>query len=266
MENKIIDIHCHILPAIDDGPDELAECLEMIEQASAAGTRMIVATPHVIYKEHQPKWTDIVARCHTLTASARERGLAIDIVPGAEVAIMPEIVREFHGNEYCINGGKYMLTELPMLQMPNYVDSVVFGLQTRGITPILAHPERYPEVIRNPEIVLDWLHKGLLSQVNSKSITGLFGEEVQRCADILLHNQVVTCVASDAHTSRGRNPKMQDVYNLLVDRLGAAYAEQLFYSNPDRIVKSERVEQRVPQFLTLPRTNWLSKIARFFRG
>ncbi len=261
---RFVDIHSHIIAEIDDGATSLADSLMMIKQAFESGTRYIVATPHVIWHEHQPQWSDICDKCQKLNELLNSEGMDITVVPGAEVALAPELLDKIKPGEYCLNHGKYMLVELPMLQMPQYAEAVIFGLQTKGIRPIMAHPERYPDVIKNPELVLEWLHKGLLLQVNSKSITGLFGPEVQKCVLALLHNRVVSFVASDAHSPGGRNTKLSGAYELVAEQYGADYAEQIFVTNPHAVLDSKNVSVVKPESFIAPRKR--SFFARLFGG
>ena len=263
-DKQFVDIHSHIIAEIDDGATNLADSLMMITQAFESGTRYIVATPHVIWHEHQPEWAVICAECLKLNEKIKSEGIALTVVPGAEVALTPELLDKIKPGEYCLNQGKYMLVELPMLQMPQYAETVIFGLQTKGIRPIMAHPERYPDVIQNPGIVLEWLHKGILLQVNSKSITGLFGPEVQKCVLALLHNRVVSFVASDAHSPGGRNTKLSAAYELVAEKYGADYAEQIFVINPHAVLNSENVAVVKPESFIAPRQR--SFFARLFRG
>ncbi|MFA6074251.1 MAG: CpsB/CapC family capsule biosynthesis tyrosine phosphatase [Negativicutes bacterium] len=253
IDKKFFDIHSHVIAGIDDGAQSAADSLTMLKQACDSGTRYIAATPHVIWNEHQPQWTVICEECKKLNGYLKSAGINITVVSGAEVALTPELLDEIKPGEYCLNSGKYMLVELPMLQMPQYAEKVIFGLQTKGIRLIMAHPERYPEVVKNPEIVLDWLHKGLLLQVNSKSITGLFGPEIQKCVLMLLENQVVSFVASDAHSIRGRNTKLLSAYEEVAVKFGAEYAEQIFITNSRAVFKSENVVVTKPERLILPR-------------
>lgn len=259
-KNQFIDIHSHIIAEIDDGADSASDSMTMIKQACESGTRYITATPHVIWKEHQPTWQLICDECKKLNEYIKSAGIAIKVVPGAEVALTPELISDIQPGEYCLNSGKYMLVELPMLQMPQYADSVLFGLQAKGIRPIMAHPERYPDVVRRPEIVLEWLHKGLLLQVNSKSISGLFGAEIKKCVLQLLENKVVSFVASDAHSPRGRNTKLQSAYDIVVEKCGTEYAQQIFFENPRAALKSEEITVVQPQGLIRPMAkNFFSK-------
>ena len=262
--SQFSDIHAHVIAAIDDGAESSADSIAMLRQAYENGTRYIVATPHVIWNEHQPAWATICDECQRLNELISHEGIDIVVYPGAEVALTPELLDEIKPGEYCLNQGKYMLVELPMLQMPQYAETVVFGLQAKGISPIMAHPERYPDVVKNPAIVLEWLQKGLLLQVNSKSITGLFGPEVQKCVLALLANRVVSFVASDAHSAGGRNTKLSAAYELVGEMYGVDYAEQIFITNPHAVLDSKSVSVVKPESFIVPRQR--SFFARLFGG
>ncbi|MBP2628348.1 MAG: Protein-tyrosine-phosphatase, partial [Firmicutes bacterium] len=141
------DLHSHILPNLDDGAKDMDMSLAMLKIAIENGTKGIVATPHVIEGEWLPAWDRILAACDTLRKTAQDTNIDLQIFPGGEVAIYRDILDLLKGpGAYCINNGRYLLVELPATHIPSFTEDFFFTLQARGITPILAHPERHPEL------------------------------------------------------------------------------------------------------------------------
>jgi len=245
----LIDMHCHILPGIDDGAKDLATALEMLRIAEANGTAAIVATPHVIEGKWLPSWEEITKSCCDLQAAAHENGLEVTLYPGAEVAVNLDILELLKKpGQYCINGGCYILVELPAAEIPNYTEDFFFTLQARGITPVLAHPERHPRIIKKPEILLDWIKKGILVQLNAPSLMGGMGEAVMHSAECLLNSNMVHVIGSDAHSTRTRNPNLSQASGKITVMAGDATYRELFCDNTKAIITSSEFTPREPAF------------------
>jgi protein-tyrosine phosphatase len=229
---NFIDIHSHILPGVDDGAKDMATALEMLRLAAAAGTRCIVSTPHFISDAGQYTPEIIGQEYQKLQKVVVDEGLGIAIYPGCEVFISPDIPELYdRGILSTINGSCYMLIELPMMSVPAYTDEVLYQLQLRGLAPIIAHPERNSEISRNPGILTALLQRGMLAQVNSSSITGIYGDKVQDTAYKLIKANMAHFVASDAHTCRGRSPKLVRAAELVEKECGMDTVRRLFYEN-----------------------------------
>ena len=260
------DLHSHILPNMDDGAKTMEMSLVMLQMAKDNGTEGIVATPHVIEGEWLPAWDKILTECETLRTAAQQAGNNIPIFPGGEVAMYREILDLLTGpGAYCINSGRYLLVELPATHIPSFAEEFFFTLQIRGITPILAHPERHPELAKKPEILAQWINTGILAQMNSTSIIGLMGERVMATAELLLTNQMVHVIGSDAHSTRSRNTNLTSAVAKITKLIGAERAHQLLVVNPDQIIHSRDVERvEISDLEAIKRKSgmmsWLSKL------
>jgi len=238
----MFDMHSHILPAIDDGANNLETALAMLTIASQNKTTHIIATPHVIEGKWLPPWERIVQECECLKEQAQKNQIKINIYPGAEVAMNWDILDLISDpGPYCINGGNYMLVELPAMEIPSFADNFFFTLQARGIKPILAHPERHPEIIRNPEILAAWVNRGILVQLNATSLTGKMGEKVKHAAELLVMNKMAHVLGSDAHTTRTRSPDMTMAVQCLTDLMGSKYTRKLVNDSPQSILKGREI-------------------------
>ena len=141
----MIDIHSHILPGLDDGAKDMLETLEMVRQLCEAGFKTILATPHVLEGKDFLCPAEILAVTEQVHRCVVEAGISVEILPGAENYIFPDMAKWVSAGKLLTlgNTGKYLLVELPMLEIPQYTDQVFFELQVQGLTPVLAHPERY---------------------------------------------------------------------------------------------------------------------------
>jgi protein-tyrosine phosphatase len=202
----VIDLHCHVLPGIDDGPPTIEQSLALARAAAAGGTRTIVATPHASIRYPNGPET-IVALVDEVNALLRREGVAIDVLPGAEIAMThaPDLDGE-QLSQMTLGGGRWLLLEPPFLPVASGLDRVVFDLQARGYGVVLAHPERCPAFHREPELLRGFVRGGALSSLTAGSLVGRFGREVKRFATQLLAEDMVHNVASDAHDCLRRGP------------------------------------------------------------
>ncbi len=205
----MIDLHCHLLPDIDDGPRDMATALAMARLHVAAGITTVAATPHVSWD--MPNEAAAIHRSlAALRATIAEEGIPLDVVQGAEIdvhratALSDEELRAL-----ALGGGRWLLVEAPLQHAPP-LEPVVYDLLERGHLVLLAHPERSPAFQRDPAAVARLAGAGVLTQVTASSFTGRFGRPVQRFADRLLDEGLVHTVASDAHDPVRRAPGMRD--------------------------------------------------------
>lgn len=241
----MFDLHAHILPGLDDGSRNEEISLAMAVTANGTGTRQIVAAPHVMDGAWRPLWTDISTSCKELQSAVLAAGLNLSILPGAEVMLYPDILDLITSpGPYCINGGRYMLVELPPSVIPFYADEFLFILQIRGIRPVLAHPERHLEIRNDQSILKRWIERGVLVQMNGSSLMGRFGDKVKAAAETLLKQDMVHCIGSDAHNNLSRSPDLAMVRKRIRELIGPQRAERILSENPECIVHSRDIENR----------------------
>lgn len=240
----MIDCHCHILPQIDDGALNFEASLEMAKIAYADGIRKIVATPHISDTFYTP--ADIDRRVTELNRYLAENQVAVLIYPAAEVLISLDISLF---SQYTINHTAHILIEFPHDHLPSFAPKLLSWACARGLTPIIAHPERNFDVIRNPASFIDLLHAGIHTQITGGSLTGDFGIAVQHCAAFLLDSGVVDIIASDAHSDRFRRPVLSEAVELASARIGQKAALKLVCDNPAAVLagKSAGRNQMNPQ-------------------
>jgi protein-tyrosine phosphatase len=235
------DLHSHILPGFDDGASSDGEFLEMARVAVRGGTSLMAATPHYDLEDWRYDPGEVLSAVDQHNGILRELGIPLDLIPGVEVRInagLFDAAKAGGGLEkLCLGGkGKYLLVDLPLMNIPVATPEILFQVQLSGITPILAHPERNSYLVDHPEIIRDLVERGVELQVSSGSLTGLFGRDARRTSRRLLEEGTARLVASDAHTSRGRNPDLSKAVRVLRGLLGKDAPRQLLEVNPGLIL------------------------------
>ena len=240
----MIDLHCHILPGVDDGAKSLKESLSMARRAVKDGIHTIVATPHTLDGIYQNSTREISSRVDSLQDELLRHHIDLRICAGADVHLCPQMVELIkRGDAGTINNGKYMLLELPSQTIPPGVKDEIFDLKMNGITPIISHPERHPAIQRDMEILEGLVRMGALCQVTAMSITGDFGGMIRHCAEIILRHRLVHVIASDAHSPDSRPPILSQGVEAAAEIMGSYEdAERMVKEVPAAILSGEMVE------------------------
>jgi protein-tyrosine phosphatase len=204
----VIDLHCHILHGVDDGPATLEESMSMARVAAADGIETIVATPHVSY-DYPTDPGEVEGRVAELNAALTEAGVALSVVRGAEVAMTTLVELDRPAlSSVAIAGGPYLLVEPPHGFVPDLLERLVFDLQVDGFRPVLAHVERCAGLGNKPDRVEQLAERGIVCSITAASATGHFGPHVRGVTRELLRRGLVHDVASDAHSAERRPPEI----------------------------------------------------------
>jgi protein-tyrosine phosphatase len=240
----MIDIHSHILPGLDDGAKSVEETLKMVSQLQEAGFNTLLATPHVIEGKDFLSPEEILAATEQVRERVSEAGISVEILPGAENYIFPETAKWAREGRLLTlgNTGKYLLVELPMLQIPQYTDRVFFELQINGMTPVLAHPERYRGLVEEPERLIDWANKGILFQVDLRSLSGNYGPEARGLAEIMLHSNLIHFIGSDAHHVSRRESTYAEAHQMVKEIVGEIRFQEVTLTNPQAILEGKAIQ------------------------
>lgn len=213
----MIDMHSHIINGIDDGSKSIEMTINMLKKAEQSGTTDIIATPHFMRGRFEVEYNEVLKKVEELKGISRENNIDINIYAGQEVYYSRNLL-EYYNDKIIgtINNSKYMLIELPMLEFNiEEVINTIYELQIRGITPIIAHPERYKPFIKKPSMINVLIKEGMLFQLNAGSIAGDFGKDVKKTATKYLEHNIYSVVGSDAHRDRGRDTDMRKTLNIL---------------------------------------------------
>jgi protein-tyrosine phosphatase len=237
----VIDLHCHVLPGIDDGPKTIEGSLALARAAAAAGTRVIVATPHVSWRYPNESAT-IAALTDELNERLSAEGIALEVRAGAEIAMTRAgEIQEQELGRLTIGGGPWVLLEPPFSPVITGLEGVVAELRSAGHRVLLAHPERCPAFHREPRTLETLLRGGALSSITASSLTGHFGGQVRRFARRMMTEGMVHNVASDAHDSLKRPPGIEAQ---LVQAGFGQLSEWLTQAVPEAILSGEEIPRR----------------------
>jgi protein-tyrosine phosphatase len=229
----MVDLHHHLLPGLDDGSPNLETSVAMARIAAEDGITHVVVTPHAnnIYHFNPER---IARRVAALRAALLEASIPLTLGSGCDFHMSYDNLQDAiaHPHKYTINGGEYLLTELPDHGLSPHLDEAFYELGLGGMKPILTHPERNPTLQRDPKRLIDWMRIGLLTQITAGSVTGHMGRAAERMSHKLLANRWVHFIATDAHNAESRAPRMKAAHDIIAKKYGADYAHRLCVANP----------------------------------
>jgi len=226
----MVDLHCHILPGLDDGPATMEESAAMAESAIADGITHIAATPHSS-DEYFFDFAHVRRLRDELQAKVGNR---LKIVTGCDFHLNPENLEALRKDprQYCINQRDFLLVEFNEYSIPPAMDRTLHEIQLAGVQPVITHPERNGILRAHPERLKKWVRQGCFAQVTGGALTGGFGAGAQQDALRWVGEGLIHFVASDAHNTRSRPLRLQRAYDVIVDRFGQEKARSLFLDNP----------------------------------
>lgn len=228
-----VDIHCHILPGIDDGAATLEEALAMAQMAAADGIGTIVATPHQLGNHATNSGKAICAAVTQFQQHLNARRIPLRVLPGADVRIEPDMLLRIHNHDVLTlaDRRRYVLLELPHdVYVP--LDRLLADLASSRMVGILSHPERNRGILKQPSVLRPLVDAGCLLQVTAGSLTGAFGSQIQRFTDSLIEKGLVHFVSTDAHGTRNRPPVLSEAFDRVVELAGGETATNLCCRNP----------------------------------
>ena len=231
-----IDIHCHILPGLDDGPETVEESLEMLQMAKDDGITHIFCTPHV-YPGVYDTDTQTIARARDELKKSGSNG--VKLLLGGDVRITPDLPERVSKQiAPTLNGSQYLLVEFPSQIMPHYISALIFSLRQKGLIPIITHPERCMYFASDFTTLKVLREQGCMFQITAMSITKDAGKGAQRVALNMIERGFGDFVATDAHSTGRRSPVLSKAYKEIQDRFGKKVAHRLFFENPFVILQS----------------------------
>ena len=235
----MVDIHCHILPEVDDGAWDLEMAMEMARMAVRSGTDRIIATPHFQgVSESLEQIPYIFHQYRQLQSAIRREKLELELIPGAEILCVPQTLELARmGQLPTLGKSRYVLTEFYFDASWEFMDSTLSQLQDLGYQSVVAHPERYSAIQHNPDLVRSWFEREIVIQVNKGSVLGAFGRRAEETAVRLLYRGNVHIIASDAHSPERRTPDLTAVREWALEHLGREYSKILLEDNPGRITR-----------------------------
>ncbi|MTI67206.1 MAG: capsular biosynthesis protein [Firmicutes bacterium] len=255
------DMHCHIVPKVDDGADSFETSIKMIKIAKRNGFKGIFATPHYVDNTTYNNTKLIKENFLKLKDKIKKEGLDIDIYIGNEVYVVPNLIKLFEkGFIYTLNNSRYMLIEFPMLDNPYFIESLIYDLKVKGIVPIIAHPERYKMITNNPNVLFKLIKQGALVQINLPSLKGSYGPIIKDTAKKLIEHNMIHFVGTDAHSFNIRTPNVEKPFKILKSHLDNKKLKKILYENPKAVINDKEIKIWEPKECVKQ-----SKINKFIR-
>lgn len=239
---KLIDLHCHILPGVDDGSKDLKMSLDLAKVAVNQGISHILVTPHHMDGSYINHKSDVIKKTAEFQKILHDENIPLTVFPGQEVHLTGELMEAIAKNDilFMDETNRYLLLELPHDGVPAYTEDMIFDLTTRGITPVIAHPERNLGIQEEPDKLYSLIKMGCLSQLTSGSYLGVFGKKVQDLTENIIKANLGFVFASDAHNFKGRRFLMKEAFEKLEDEEGLRKA-QLFNYNAKNIINGDDI-------------------------
>ena len=257
----MIDIHCHILPEVDDGSRSLNESIEMAMIAKEQGITKIVNTSHYHPDFRYKKGEELLKELEDFNNVLKENMIDIEVVIGNEIYYTKDLIKEIDELDfYTLNNSRYILIELPPTNFPKDLCNIVYELKEKNYIPVFAHVERYREVQENPELIYEVINAGAIIQVNSHSTLGKSGKELQKVCNTLLNRNMVHVVGTDAHSSKRRTPIFLDAYKYVSEKYSKEMADDLFIKNNNAIINNEALNLPKPYKEEQKKKGFLKKL------
>jgi protein-tyrosine phosphatase len=258
---EMIDLHNHILHGMDDGAEALEESIEMCRISFHDGIRTIVANPHILPGIYENNRLTILAKVQELNNALIERGMRngksgieeqqseisnlqsqIEILPDADVHFSFDLLQRYENEEIvAVNDqGRYLMVEFEFQGIPYKAEEALFQLLTKGIVPIISHPERNFEIGHNPKRYYEMIQMGCLGQVTAMSLTGEFGPEIKQIAEKLVKKRLIHIIASDAHSAHRRPPILSSGVKAAEKIVGKEEAIRMVTEYPQAILEGKK--------------------------
>ncbi len=257
MEGKVsmIDIHTHIMDDEDGSAKDIETSLTLLRMAAAAGTTDIVATPHINEGAEIADWQLIKERVEVLNSAAKTEGIPTQVHAGAELDMDRNLLGllKTGQEDYCLAGSRYILIKLPAYTVPGYAEDFLYEIQVKELIPVIAHPERNYCLVKNPDLLHQWMRDfGVMAQCNIDSFSYKYGKEVKNCAELLLRNNMVHFLGSDANSIERRNTDTSSSLKILKGKVAPEILDRIVRVNSQAIIENRYIDVHVPKELCLP--------------
>ena len=246
----MIDLHCHVLPGIDDGSRLLEETLDMARTAAKNNIDTIVATPHTLNGFFTNKWENVVSLTATVRKAFTAEDIPVILYPAMEAQVCPELFEALEKGQAATinNNSRYLLLEFPPFSMPPGSRDFIYKLRLQGITPVIAHPERHLILQNDLKQLYDLVQQGALCQLTALSIIGSLGSAVQKSSELMIKTGLAHVIATDAHSNDQRIKVLAPAVDIAADILqDYSRAEKMVTDTPAAIIKGEDLDLPEPK-------------------
>lgn len=260
----MIDLHTHILPRLDDGPDTFSEAVEICKQSWQQGVSTLVATPHLFHPKHHCQVTELQQFTALLNEVLEKHCIQLRVLPGCEIHVNRDLANHYLQRRIIgLNNSRYALLEFPVDYLPSGYQEIIYELQLHNLVPILAHPERNKAFLTQPDLLQELIEKGCLVQITASSITGLWGKSVQQFVLNMIEHHWAHVVATDVHHADSRRLCLQEAAEKIASTFGQEMGESLTLHNPQAIIADKPLTPDPPEPFKTSRlsifTRWLRK-------
>lgn len=241
-----IDLHCHILPGIDDGSQSMRESLEMAQLAVENGIGTVVATPHANQRGRFENYSTMRMQevFDSFCEELRRRRIPLRVLPGMEIFATPDVTELIRRRMLCpLAGTRYFLIEFPFHGSADDMEVILAEMLKHQYVPIIAHPERYACIQHEPGRIAKLREAGCVVQVNRGSVQGRFGRRCAAAAAHLLDNGLIDVFGSDAHGAEFRTPELRSLWGHLECHYGSREAKRLMFDNPGRLLQNQNLRR-----------------------
>ena len=248
----MIDFHTHIIPNIDDGSRSVEETFNLIKEAKEAGFEGIILTSHYIENYYETDTPERDVWVKAISDTLKTKGIDTNLYIGNEIYLSENIMNLLiNGKASTINNTSYVLFEMPLNAEPMNLYDVIYSLQENKLVPVLAHPERYSFVQKEPELVYDLIQKGVLMQANYGSILGQYGENAKMIVKKFLENDMIHFLGSDVHRQNSIYKKIPQALEEIRKIIGEEKLEKLTTTNPKLVLANKRIDIEEPEEFSL---------------
>ena len=236
----LVDIHCHIMPGVDDGASDMSTSLEMLKIAAKDGIRHIILTPHHKPMHHNVSYAHNPVYTKKLQEAADKAHIEITLYSGNEIYYSDETFSDLEQKRVrTLADSDYCLVEFHPTNPYKAIHNAIYQVQAAGFLPVIAHVERYSDIVSHPAYVEELSEMGCYIQVNASSIMGKYGFGISHFTKKILKKHLVDFVATDAHDTAGRSPKLMECKNYVSRKFGDSYGDKIFILNPMSILNNE---------------------------
>ena len=248
----MIDIHTHILPNIDDGSRSIEETFNLIKEAKNAGFDAIVSTSHYMEGYYETNTPEREVWLNAIYENLQAKNIDIQLYMGNEIYMTENMIKILEeGKASTINDTSYVLFEMPLNVEPLNLYDIIYEMQQYKIVPILAHPERYSFIQKEPELIYDLIEKGVLMQANYGSIIGQYGEKAQMIVKKFFENNMIHLLGTDVHRQNTIYPRIPQILSEINELIGEEKLRELTTINPRLVLGNKRIDIRKPHKIEL---------------
>lgn len=247
----MIDLHCHMLPGVDDGAATEDEALLMAQVAVDSGVTDVALTPHCNVPGQFGNYRDgaLLERFRRFETLLRQEDIPLSLHRGMEVFVTPELPELLEqGALLTLGGSRYLLVEFAFGEAAWFADEALHHILAQGLIPVVAHPERYYFIQDAPRHLLHWVNDGCVLQLNKGSFFGIFGRHAAQTAHWCLDCGCLHLIGSDAHSPYRRTPRLSDIYDMVADTVSPETARLLLHDNPAAILRGGTLYPAMAQF------------------